>query len=142
MDTREILYLGQGQDEYTKAYYRRFEEAISTYELAKCTDTTQMELNKTYTRGNNYNVTKRFQDMCLLMSDNYEQYWGIWGDLKHINLLGMENFPKTPTAAYDVLWRYNNTEPRRQKHVPPGAVALIQSDNKNRSKTVRGKYGR
>ena len=62
-----------------------------------------MEPNKTYV-GGGYNGTKRSQEMCLIMSADSEQYWGIWGDLKKINLLGMENFPKTPTAAYDVLW--------------------------------------
>ena len=140
MDTREILYLGQGQDEYTKAYYRRFEEAISTYELAKCTATTQMELNKTYTRGNNYNVTKRFQDMCLLMSDNYEQYWGIWGDLKNATLMGREKYSNTPTTAYNMLFHYKHPTPQHQSHTTLGAVTFVHSDNENNRKKVPGNY--
>ena len=63
---RDLLYLRMGQYEPTKAY-------ISTTKLEKCTATTHVDLNKTYTRGNNENAIKRFQAMCLFMSDNYEQ---------------------------------------------------------------------
>ena len=33
-----------------------------------------MKLNKTYTVGKDDNVTKRFQEMCLLVSANFEWY--------------------------------------------------------------------
>ena len=51
MGTWEILCLRQGQDEPTETYYQRFEAAISTHELEKCTDTTHMELNNIYAGG-------------------------------------------------------------------------------------------
>ena len=52
---------------------------------------THVELYKTYMEGDGYNVTKRFQEMCILMSDDYEQQSGIWYDLKNSTLLGTEN---------------------------------------------------
>ena len=72
-----------------------------------------MELNNTYLEGDDDNVTKRFQVMCLLMLADYEQYSGIWGDLKNITLLVTDNYPKTLTAAYEVschlkIQRHNN----------------------------------
>ena len=73
MDMRDIFCLKQGIDDPIKAYYQRFEAAISTSKLVKCTATTHMELKNTYLEGDNDNVTKRFQVMCLLMSENSEQ---------------------------------------------------------------------
>ena len=74
MSMRDILCLWQGWDEPIEAYYRRFEAAISTYKIEKFTATTHMKLNKTYTVGKDDNVTKRFQEMCLLVSANFEWY--------------------------------------------------------------------
>ena len=68
MATRTILFLRQGIDELTEAYYRRFEADISTAELEKCNTTTHMELNKPYTNGDNEDRTKRLQEICLIMS--------------------------------------------------------------------------
>ena len=51
MAMRAIFCLQQGWDEPTKAYYRRFEAAISTSEIAKFTAMTHVELNKTYPGG-------------------------------------------------------------------------------------------
>ena len=65
---RTIFCLQQGRDKPTEAYNRRFESSISTAELSKSTPTMYMEINKTHAGGNNNNVTKRFQDMCLLVS--------------------------------------------------------------------------
>ena len=59
--------------------------------MEKCTAMTHVELYKTYMEGDGYNVTKRFQEMCILMSDDYEQQSGIWYDLKNSTLLGTEN---------------------------------------------------
>ena len=73
MDIRNILCLQQGQYEPTKYYYRSFEASISTSDMEKCTAMTHMEIYKTYMEGDDYNVTKRFQAMCLLMSVDYEQ---------------------------------------------------------------------
>ena len=60
--------------------------------------------------------------MYLLMLDSYEQYSGIWNDLKNSTLLGTENNPKNPTAAYDVFWRYKKLASQRQANTPPGAA--------------------
>ena len=44
MDMIDIFCLQQGIDDPIKAYYQRFEAAISTSKLVKCTPTTHMEL--------------------------------------------------------------------------------------------------
>ena len=54
-----------------------------------------MDINKTYTRGDDENIVKRFQTVCLLISGNYEGYSGICNDLKNSALLGIENYSKT-----------------------------------------------
>ena len=64
---------------------------------------THVELNKTYVGGDDDNSIKRFQEMCLLVSANFEQYSGIWYGLNKSNLLGTDNYPNNPTAAYDLL---------------------------------------
>ena len=74
---RTILCLRQGRDEPTEAYYRQFEAAISTSELAKCNATTHIELNKAYVDGYDEDGTNRFQAMCLIMSADSDQYSGI-----------------------------------------------------------------
>ena len=74
INMREILCLRQGKGESTKSYYRRFEEDISTSEIKQFTPTTHIELNKTYTGGDNDNRTKRLKLMCLPMSDHTNQY--------------------------------------------------------------------
>ena len=74
MATKEILCLQQGQYEQTKAYYQRFEAAISTYDLEKCMAMTHVGLKKTHARGDNHNGINRFQVMCLIISYGYEQY--------------------------------------------------------------------
>ena len=68
MATRTILFLRQGRDNPTDAYYRIFEAAISTDDLRKCNATTHMELNKSYANGDYEYGTKSFQAMCLIMS--------------------------------------------------------------------------
>ena len=45
---RAIFCSREVWDEPTKAYYWRFEAAISAYVLSKCTSTKHVELNKTY----------------------------------------------------------------------------------------------
>ena len=142
MSMRDILCLWQGWDEPIEAYYRRFEAAISTYKIEKFTATTHMKLNKTYAVGKDDNVTKRFQDMCLILSADCELYSGTWFYLNNITLLVTENDPNTPTSAYDVLSRYKKLTPQWQSHTSPRAVTLVQSNNANRSKVVSGNYGR
>ena len=60
MAVRDILCLQQGQYETTKAYYRRFQASILTYDLEKCTAMKNVELNKTYMEDDDYNTAKRF----------------------------------------------------------------------------------
>ena len=70
-----------------------------------------MELNKTYPGGYDENITKRFQAIRLLWSAYYKRYLGIWDELKNSKIMGTENYPKTPTAAYDIFCRYKKPEP-------------------------------
>ena len=77
MAMRTIFCLRQRIDKPTEAYYRRFEEAISTAELVKCNRRTHIELNKAYADGDDKDETKRFQAMCLIMSAELDRYSGI-----------------------------------------------------------------
>ena len=81
-------------------YYRRFEASISSAELAKWNATTHMEINNTYTGEDGEGGAQRFQEMCLIVSAEYEWYSGIWNNLNNITLLGTEKYPRTTTAAY------------------------------------------
>ena len=67
-----------------------------------------MELKKTYTGVDDENDTNLIQVMCILVSDDSEQYSGIWDDLNNITLLGTENYKKTTTAVYEPFCRNNN----------------------------------
>ena len=64
-----------------------------------------MEFDKTYAGGYNEDGTKRFQAMCLIMPADSDRYSGIWDDLNNNTLLGKNNYPKTTTATYGVLFR-------------------------------------
>ena len=85
-----------------------------------------MELNKAYANIDDEYGTKRFQAMCLIMPTDSDQYSGIWNDLKNITLLGTDNYPKTTTAAYDILYRYRKPTTPNQVHAPPAAVTFVQ----------------
>ena len=82
-----------------EVYYRHFEVAISTSKLAKCNAITHIELNKAYADGDDEDGTKMFQEMCLIMSADSDQFSGIWNNLKNSPLLGTENYKKTTTVA-------------------------------------------
>ena len=86
---------------------------------------------KKYIHGRgNYDGSKRFQDMCLIMSDNSELFSGVCNDFNNNTLLGTDNF-----GAYGVLCQYKNPTPPRQTHAPPGAVIFFQNYDTGR-KTV------
>ena len=68
-------------------------------EPAKCNATTHIELNKAYADGYDEDSTKRFQEMCLIMSADSDRYSGIWNDLKNSNFLGTYKYTETTTAA-------------------------------------------
>ena len=74
--------------------------------------------------------------MCLLMLAYYEQYSGIWGDLKNITLLVTDNYPKTLTGPYEVLWHFKDPAPQQQLHTPTGAVMFSHLDDAVSSNTV------
>ena len=80
--------------------------------------------------------------MCIIMSADLERYSGIWNDLNNITLLGTNNYPKTTTAAYDVLCRYKKMAPPRKLHAPPAAAIFVQSFDTDKNKTTPGNYGR
>ena len=63
--------------------------------------------------GDDEDGTKRSYEICLIMSTDLERYSGIWNDLKNSNLLGTDNYPKTTTAAYDVMCCYKKPAPPR-----------------------------
>ena len=116
--------------------------AISTAEQAKCNATTHIEVNKSYAYGDDEDGTKRFQEMCLIMSADSDRYSGIWNDLKNSTLLGTDNYPKTTTAVYDVLCHYQKLAPPRQVHAPPAAVTFVQSGDTEKNKITPGNYER
>ena len=72
------------------------------------------------------------------MSANSEQYSVICDDLNNSTLLGMDNYPKTPTSAYDVLCHYKNPSPKHQAHTPPGVATSVHYNNADSRKTVPG----
>ena len=139
---RTILCLRQGRDGPTEANYRQFEATISTVELEKWNATTHIELNKAYANGDNEYVTKMFQAMCLIMSADSDQYSGIWNDLNNSTFLGTDKYPKTTTAAYDVLYCYKKPSTLRQVHAPPEAVTFIKIRDTEKNKTTPGNDGR
>ena len=98
-----ILCPRQGRDEPMGSYYRGFEASILTAEMEKRNATTHVELNKDYVDGDNGYGTKRFQEMCLIMSSDSGLYSGIWKDLNNSTLIGTDNYTKTTTATYNVL---------------------------------------
>ena len=80
--------------------------------------------------------------MCLILSADSERYSGIWDELNNSTLLGTDNYPKTTTAAYDVLFCYNKPAPPRQVHAPPAAVTFVQSGDTEKNNTTPGNDGR
>ena len=91
-----------------------------------------MELNKVYANGDDEDANKRFQAMRLIMFSDSDRYSDIWNNLKNSTLIGTDNYPKTTTAAYNILCRYNKTAPPHQVHTPPTAVTFIQSDDREK----------
>ena len=79
--------------------------------------------------------------MCLIMSADSDQYSGIWNNPNNSTVLGTYNYPKTRTAAYDVLYHYKKLAPTGQVHALPAAVTLVKSGNIEKIKTVLGNYG-
>ena len=75
-----------------------------------------MELNNTYVGKDDKNVTKRFQAMCLLMSDDSEKYSGFLDELKSTTLLGTENTQilQPPHMTYCAITRSQN---HNNKHI-------------------------
>ena len=126
----------QGRDDPIEAYYRIFEVVISMSDLEKCNTTTHMELNKAYATGDNEYGTKRFQEMCLIISSDPDRYSGIWNDPKNITLLGTENYPKNTTAAHNVLCHYNKMSPPRQVHAQPAAVIFVKNIDTDKNNTT------
>ena len=91
------------QDELTEAYYRQFQENLSTAELETCTSMTKTEPNRTYTGGDNDYSTRSFQEIFLLMLSKPEKFSGVLNNLKNNNLLGTDNYLKNLTAVFDIL---------------------------------------
>ena len=81
-----------------------------------------MEINKAYVNGDDEDGEKSFEAMCLIMSADSDQYSEIWDNLNNSTLLGTYNYPKTRTAAYDVLYHYKKLAPTGQVHALPAAV--------------------
>ena len=92
--------------------------------------------------GDNEYGTKRLQAICIIMSTDSYQYSGIWNNLKNSTLLGTDNYPKTTTSAYYVLFRYKKLAPQRQLHVPPTAVTFCQSGDTKKNKITPWNDGR
>ena len=52
-----------------------------------------------------------------------------YGMIKISNILGTCNYPKTPTAACNVLCQYKTIATPQPPHVPLSAVKFLQRDN-------------
>ena len=70
--------------------------------------------------------------MCPIMSDDSERYSGIWNNLEDSTLLGIEKYPKTIAAAYNVLCHYKKPAPSRQVHAPSAVVTFFQTCEKEK----------
>ena len=133
ISTRTVFcLLWKGQYEPTEAYYRRCEASIYTAELETCTVTTYTELRWTYTRGNYDDVTRRFQEMCLLMFVECECFSDLQNNLKNNTLIGTYNYLDIPTAASVILCRYNNITPPQPQSLP-SALTFLQINDPNRT---------
>ena len=110
--------------------------------MEKCNTTTHIKLNKSYVDGANEDGAMRFQAMCIILSADSDGYSSIWNNLKKITLLGIDKYPKTTTAAYNVMCHYKKPVPPRQVHAPPSAVKLVQIGDTEKNKTTPGNYGR
>ena len=80
--------------------------------------------------------------MCQIVYTDSDRYSIIWNNLNNSPLLGTDNYPKTTTAAYDVLCCYNKSTPPHQVHAPPEAVTFVQSGETGVNKTTPWNYGR
>ena len=79
--------------------------------------------------------------MCLIISPDSDLYSEICNNLNNITLLGTENYPRTTTDTYDVLFCYKKTPPQRQLYAPPAAVTFVQRFDTYIKKTVPGNDG-
>ena len=75
------------------------------------------------------------------MSSDSKLFSVIWNYLKNNTLMGTDNYPNAPTAAYGILCQYKNLTSPSQTHAPPGGVAFFQHENTG-SKKVPGNYER
>ena len=79
--------------------------------------------------------------MFLIMSADLDLYSGIWKYLNNSTLLGTYNYPKTTTAACDVMCRYKKSAPPRQVHAPPAEVTFVQRGDTDKNNTTPGNDG-
>ena len=70
MEMRTIFLPRQGIDEPKDVSYRKFKAAISTAELEKQNAINHVELNEACAYGYDEDGTKRFQEMCLIISSD------------------------------------------------------------------------
>ena len=75
------------------------------------------------------------------MSADSDRYSGIWSNLKNINLLVTDNYPKTKTSTYNILCHYKKPKPPLQVHAPSAVVTFAQSgdtEKKRQSQEMTG----
>ena len=80
--------------------------------------------------------------MCLIMSTDSDRYSDIWNNLNNSTVLGTDNYPKTTTTAYYVLFCYKKPALPRQVHAPLAAVTFVQSGDTDKNKITPGNDGR
>ena len=92
--------------------------------------------------GGGKDGNKRFQEMCLIMSSESEIYSIIWNYLKNSTLLGIDKYPITTIATYEILFRYKKSTPQSQVQAPPETVKFFQCGDTEKIYIVPGNYGR
>ena len=79
--------------------------------------------------------------MRLIMSDDLERYSGIWNDLENSSIIGTDNYHKTTTTAYNVLFFYKKLAPLYQVHTPPAAFTSLKIVDTKKNKKTPGNDG-
>ena len=117
---RTILWLIQGIDDTTEAYYKQFKAAISTAELEKCNKTTHIELNKAYANGEDEDGIKMFQAMCLIVSVDSQtdtQGFGMTKIIAPSKAQTTNQKPQLPHTMYSVTTRNRHCHAKYIQHL-------------------------
>ena len=135
---RTIFLPRQGIDEPKDVPYRKFKAAISMAELEKQNAINHVELNEACAYGYDEDGTKRFQEMCLIISSDSDQYSGICNNLKNNTLLGTHWTIQKPQLLHIMYciatrnWHHHAKYTRHLQQLHYSKVALQRKIRKTR----------